>query len=191
MMLIEMSNGRPQPSFTTLWNVSRDRYFSSFFVFSSALTLLVHEKIFSRKKKVTTIFVIVVCLSVCLSVCLYVCLSVCLSVCPEHSSVGFDPILIKFWWEVYILIQLCFPENGRGAPIMGGATPKKTCVFRGQPISICIFSLGVCRIWQGFRYLVSPMAPAQPHGARFFIFVPRSRRSRSQGHELRKLRILT
>ena len=23
------------------------------------------------------------------------CVSVCLSVCPEHSSVGFDPILIK------------------------------------------------------------------------------------------------
>ena len=40
------------------------------------------------------------CLSVCLSVCLYV----CLSVCPEHSFVSFDPILIKFWWEVYIMI---------------------------------------------------------------------------------------
>ena len=60
----------------------------------------------------------------------YWCVSVCLSVCPEHSSVGFDPILIKFWWEVYIMIWLCFPENGRGAPIMGGATPKKR-VFRG------------------------------------------------------------
>ena len=34
----------------------------------------------------------------------YWCLSVCLSVCPEHSSVGFDPILINFFWEVYIMI---------------------------------------------------------------------------------------
>ena len=34
----------------------------------------------------------------------YWCVSVCLSVCPEHSSMGFDPILIKFWLEVYIMI---------------------------------------------------------------------------------------
>ena len=53
-----------------------------------------------------------------------------MGVCPEHSSVGFDPILIKFGWEVCIMIELCFPENGRAAPSMGGAMPKKH-VFRG------------------------------------------------------------
>ena len=63
--------------------------------------LLVHEKIFSRKNK-WPLYSLLVC--VCLSVCLSVCMSVCLSVCPEHSSVGFDPILTKFWWEVYNMI---------------------------------------------------------------------------------------
>ena len=43
---------------------------------------------------------------------------------------GFDPILIKLGCEVCIMIELCFPENGRAAPIMGGAMPKKQC-FKG------------------------------------------------------------
>ena len=45
-------------------------------------------------KKISDHYIRYCCVSVC----------VCLSVCPEHSSVGFDPILIKFWWEVYIMI---------------------------------------------------------------------------------------
>ena len=88
-------------------------------------------------------------------------IGVCLSVCPEHnSSVGFDPILIKFWWEVYIMIWVCFPENGRGAPIMGGATPKKHVFLGGSRFQVTSSPRGFVESGRGFRYLVSPMAPA-------------------------------
>ena len=100
----------------------------------------------------TTIFVMCVCLSVCLS----------LSVCPEHSSVGFDPILIKFGWEVYIVIELCFPENGHAAPIMGGATPQQHVFLGGSRFQVTSFPrglsnlAGVFGIWLAQWHLHNP-----------------------------------
>jgi len=46
--------------------------------------------------QVTTIFVVSVGLSVCLSVCLFV--------CAEFFSAVFDPISIKLWHMLYVLV---------------------------------------------------------------------------------------
>ena len=73
---------------------------------------------------------------------------------------GFDPILIKLWWEVYIMIALCFPENGRGAPIMGGATPKNHVFLGGSPFQVTSSLRGFVESGKGFGIWLAQMAPA-------------------------------
>ena len=108
-------------------------------------------------------------------------MGVCLSVCPEHSSVGFDPILIKLGCEVCIMIELCFPENGCAAPIMGGATPKKHVFLGGSRFQVTSSPRGFVESGRGFGIWLDQWHLHSPTGIDF------SFSSQSQGHKVTNL----
>ena len=79
------------------------------------------------------------------------------------------------------MIWLCFPENGRGAPIMGGATPKKHVFLGGSQFKFASSPRAFVESDRGFGIWLAQWHLHSPTELDF------SFSSQGQGHKVTKL----
>ena len=79
------------------------------------------------------------------------------------------------------MIQLRFPENGRGAPIMGGATPKKHVCLGGSRFQVTSSPRGFVESGRGFGIWLAQWHLQSPTELDF------SFSSQGQGHKVTNL----